>query len=1028
MLFFLKCFLFTIFVLLCVRSVDAQGDAYAVNYTTKDGLATNEIFWILQAENGLLWLGCDDGLVSFDGVDFKSYTAPNARNKAMSALQMGKDGKLWCHNFANQIYYLEADSMHLLEPWDNYSKGKYAISQLKVKGDSVCIVSHATTYIYNTATKQITYIRGEVEKVNDRISFRYSNIGGVEYLEENKAPKQLVWKDKIYYDNKMGALKSHVNGFVRYQNQLYLLNSKYSRPDLMFRKESLFKTKERVPFLYVCKKDSVEAILFPPEIEKYGYHLHLNNIEFLSEHEWLLPTSEGVFLWNRQSNEVQHFLKGKYISDATIDHEQNIWATSTEEGIFFIPNRSVKTYPFILDKGTPYCMVKADDHYLMVGYGDGKLIYWDLEKEKAIFEHQFVLKNRVQHLTYDKEQGDFWVISAEKSFLFNPKTLKLRKFNYGLGAVKDLVFDSLNNIIVATGHGARIVSKRPVRAQAMLPNNWWLHQSVVDSLEGIAYYNFNPSTYVLLGPEVRTYAAEWSGMPDYTIWLAYNTGLSYFVDGSPWEIKALDGESIIAKTLEMNEGEDELWVGTLNKGVYLIKNKVIIQHITMEDGLPSNEIRKLYLHKDMLWMATAQGVARYDLKKNTITVFNQGTGLPTKDVQDFFFEEDKIFFLSNGHLMSMPLNAMPQQSQPLIELTQLIVNDSALVIRDGYKLQPHENNIKIGLRGILFKSQGDFYYRYRLKGVEKNWNTIDGNKPNANYPELGGGIYFFEAQIVGANGAVSEKATLQFLIKTPFYEQLWFKLGGLLLFLLSVLGLYRFQIQKLKRQNEAKLERSRLERDLRISELKAIKSQLNPHFIFNALNSIQDYIVTNEKWLASDYLGKFADLMRLYLQHSEAGQVALHEEMDALKLYLELEAIRLPGGLDFKMETTVANPYEVEIPTMLVQPYVENAIKHGLFYKKENRKLLISFQQQEKGIILATVRDNGIGREAAGIIKAQRATKYQSFATSANDSRLDLLNYGRTQKIQATIIDLEVEGEAVGTEVQIYIPIKKTFE
>jgi len=180
----------------------------------------------------------------------------------------------------------------------------------------------------------------------------------------------------------------------------------------------------------------------------------------------------------------------------------------------------------------------------------------------------------------------------------------------------------------------------------------------------------------------------------------------------------------------------------------------------------------------------------------------------------------------------------------------------------------------------------------------------------------------------------------------------------------------------------------------------------------------------NKKELASDYLGMFADLIRTYLNHSQEGSIALDEEIEALKLYLELEAVRFDHQLDFSFEVEAGlDIYNLEIPTMLVQPYVENAIKHGLFYKTDNRKLEVLFKAHSKDVILAIVRDNGIGREASALQNKRRKANHKSFATSANQTRLELLNYGREQQIKAEIIDLKKDGKAIGTEVHILIPI-----
>jgi sensor histidine kinase YesM len=244
-----------------------------------------------------------------------------------------------------------------------------------------------------------------------------------------------------------------------------------------------------------------------------------------------------------------------------------------------------------------------------------------------------------------------------------------------------------------------------------------------------------------------------------------------------------------------------------------------------------------------------------------------------------------------------------------------------------------------------------------------------------------------------------------------------------------------FYFSRLKTKKKAELitlrlkqtqKRLAIEKQYRDSELKALKAQMNPHFIFNALNSIQDYIVLNQKNLASDYLGKFADLIRNYLHFSDTGFISISDEVHNLNLYLELEKLRFEEQLEytFKVGSSV-NSDVITIPTMLIQPYVENALKHGLLHKKENRKLQIAINKVSGKIIECIIDDNGVGREKSKEINSRRKSNHKSFALKATTERLDLLNYGKKNKIGVIIIDLHEGNKATGTRVILKIPILK---
>lgn len=224
-------------------------------------------------------------------------------------------------------------------------------------------------------------------------------------------------------------------------------------------------------------------------------------------------------------------------------------------------------------------------------------------------------------------------------------------------------------------------------------------------------------------------------------------------------------------------------------------------------------------------------------------------------------------------------------------------------------------------------------------------------------------------------------------------------------------------------------KRLALEKQYRSSELKALKSQMNPHFIFNALNSIQEYIVLNEKKLASDYLGKFSDLIRAYLNQSNTRFITLEDEIYSLKNYLELEQLRFEDKLKFSINSnTKEHVSSIKIPTLIIQPYIENALNHGLLHKKDNRILDIDFIiHQDQKLVICTIKDNGIGRERASEINKKRTNTHKSFATKATQERLDLLNFGNENVVSVTYKDLYDDSKnAIGTLVTLNIPFSKS--
>ncbi len=286
--------------------------------------------------------------------------------------------------------------------------------------------------------------------------------------------------------------------------------------------------------------------------------------------------------------------------------------------------------------------------------------------------------------------------------------------------------------------------------------------------------------------------------------------------------------------------------------------------------------------------------------------------------------------------------------------------------------------------------------------------------------------------------AIAEKKTAE--IKAALAEEKSIRNSNLLIGAIAISGLILLSsilyFSRLKAKKKAEIirlelhetqKRLALEKQYRDSELKALKAQMNPHFIFNALNSIQEYIILNKKDLAGDYLGKFADLMRKYLKHSDTGTLSVQDEIESLQMYLELEALRFEDTLNYSFSVSeILNKEQLYIPTMLIQPYVENAIKHGLLHRKTNRKLAVSFIKKTDNAIICIIEDNGVGRKRSEEIRVQNKNMHTSFATKATENRLHLLNYEKDQKIGVEIIDLyDEEGKANGTRVVLNIPITK---
>jgi two-component system, LytTR family, sensor kinase len=234
------------------------------------------------------------------------------------------------------------------------------------------------------------------------------------------------------------------------------------------------------------------------------------------------------------------------------------------------------------------------------------------------------------------------------------------------------------------------------------------------------------------------------------------------------------------------------------------------------------------------------------------------------------------------------------------------------------------------------------------------------------------------------------------------------------------------KMEKIKAEeqtHEKEMEVLKLNKDLATSQLTTLRAQMNPHFIFNALNSVQQYILKGDISEANRYLSKFSRLQRQVLNHSSQDFIPLETELEILNLYVELERLRFEGGFTYKISVcSDIDADEIKIPPMIVQPFVENAIWHGLMPKQGERNLEIIFSLPDDDVLQCTVKDNGIGREAAAKIKSSTQLQHTSKGLSLVYDRLAILRQQYGQVFDAQIHDLTAsEGQPAGTEVTLRI-------
>ena len=355
-------------------------------------------------------------------------------------------------------------------------------------------------------------------------------------------------------------------------------------------------------------------------------------------------------------------------------------------------------------------------------------------------------------------------------------------------------------------------------------------------------------------------------------------------------------------------------------------------------------------------------------------------------------------------------------------LNEVIVNGKKRNVKGLTELNPRENDISFNFSTLSFIQNQSYPVFYKIN--DDDWKSIDENTKNLKLSSLSSGDYNIQLAVNYKN-KIHDVQVLKFNIGKPLWLSNLFIFSTILVVLFLFYTYYQYQIQKIKKQNQLLLEKNQLEKNLNLSTLKAIKSQMNPHFFYNALNTIQSFILSNDKKQALHYLSKFSSLTRNILEMSDKEFVTIAEEIETMTLYLDIEKARFEKDFEYKISTeNISDENQLKIPSMMLQPYLENAVKHGLLHKKGTKELTILFHKNEDDLII-NIEDNGIGRKKSSELNAIKNKKHQSFATNAMQNKIDLLNKNKTHKISIEIIDkMNLNEVSMGTLVSIKIPLK----
>lgn len=937
---------------------------------------------MVEGPEGNIWMGTNEGLIKHNGSEFTRYDYPGYSN-AYSNIKFDSLGRPWCHNFDGQLFYLNGDSME------------------------ICIKSaNGSGFIQNYFLDQLPNIYLTFE--SPAILYRYSTIDKTYEPVTDKKYSRLTTNS--FKPNTITALasKTKENHNLRFYE---LLNINLTNEKI--------KTKKRIPLPNSNGKKNIihsgEKLLYY-EFNENGNIIDLtdhntdtlihlksystydaNIVQVLNDQIWVL-TKSGAWVYDRNGRPIfNHPIFSKYsLSDVIMDREGNIWLSSLNQGIIIVPNMS-----FVSGEVSPYDFLHATVTSNGVVYAmsnTGNLF----RSNPPYYSYTPVTSQKLDPtpIYYDQQDQSIYLGNMSTCLDLNNAQIKTNSGNGGM-RFKNIArinsdflgitsFDRFE--IIYQGQSDKLV-------EALVPYNIGL-PNVINERSIFVRYK-------------RCEDIEISGDRS-CLYVDYIDGLICYHRHEPPEKVKFQESSVFASVLEKDKDKG-IWIGTNNKDLLYLENGKVEKHYKL-DGTPHH----LLVHNGLLFIATNKGVIRLNIKNGNRTLINHKDGLFARRILHMYVRDEKVIAVTKQGIHQWPLTYHQENNiPPKVSLSSVQLFDDHLPVRSKYQLDANENNLTFYFSGMATRSQNDFTYQYRL--TESNdWVTIANTTPYARFPKLSPGEYVFEYRACNEDGVCSEINRVDLTIALPLLSRPWVIVSIILgvLLILAVIGWWRLRVISWK--NKVKSEQQNLRKETYKAKIAALRSQMNPHFMFNALNTIQEFIITNQQKIASEYLADFADLMRKYLNQSKQDEISIQEEIETLEIYLRLENLRYNNVLEHFIHCDPKiNKEASAIPVMLIQPFIENSIKHGLLHKKGIRRLTIRFKKVDDQTIACEVEDNGVGRKASAKINKRDQMRHVSFATSAIDQKIALLNKNLSRSIALETIDLEQNGKPSGTLVRV---------
>lgn len=965
------------------------------NYGTDEGLPSPEVYEVLQDRRGYLWFGTDNGVSRFNGYEFENFgPAQGLANNVVFYLHEDHWGRIWMLTLSKNLYYYDYGQDSILAFPYNHLFREMPYFNGRLMGfyvDSVGNVYRSSTIkgFIRISPKgehqfiQLPEVRNAILALEIEGAWLYTYVSPPKRKYSGEA-------DFPFYVYDSFDRPGRISGELTLQRGAFFLNATHNFYPL----SQGYYLNQLWGQLFLIKNEQAAWSQPAPGLGMASAY-QMKDGHILVGGNWGGGVRKYAGLDALKKFEFQTYLPGLSVSHILEDSDGGFWLTSTENGVYYLPDWGFSIYDE--SNGLPGENVTAiafrDPETLYFGLKSGSAFELNIPDQEWTPLPEISGGGEIFGLFWDTIQNQLVINSSPNTYYYRPgQTIREQSTPIKLSARKfNLSPDGQNLYSNSSAGFIRLtLGKSDSLFFSSIAHNWVVRLFDIyedrsgrvwaAGQQGLLEYNGDTLLPSNLHPALSSRIEEIDEFEDGTLVFGTKGRGIVIWDGEEFQVIG-EEEGLTSSMIERLhiDSEGNLWVGTLsglNKVRFSGDSTFSIQRFTIANGLPSNEISDIQSWGDQLWVGTTRGLVKLPLGKG------------------------------------VEANSRP----PVIE--KLFVNGAEARADSLPVLSYLQNNLNFTYLTLDFSQNGKVDYRYRLLPNE-SWTPS--RQRRVDYPALTPGDYTFEVQSQNKDGFWSEPARLAFSIRPPLWQRYWFwAVGGLLAAGLAYL-FYRNRVDRLKKEVAFQKQLAEKEREMNALQRSALRAQMNPHFLSNCLNTIQSFIAKGEKMTAMRYLSNFNRLLRRAIDFSQRNEISLEEEVQLLKDYIELEQMRFGGRFGYRIELDESiDLFDTQIPPMLVQPFVENAIIHAFPDEVSNPELHIAYYQEGENLLI-TVTDNGIGiAEAKRRKSAGPRSKRKSYGMGLPARRLRLL--GGQEEEQVMVEEIKGEkGKVLGTRVWVVI-------